>query len=89
MNHEAGSQPPFSLNSDPEQIKGVTSFISVVAYCAYILPSHLTFFFSLPHQDLEKIPKVLPGSWKLDPRSETICADFNEVHIISSQKNFI
>ena len=87
MNHEAGSQPPFSLNSDHEQNKGVTSFISVVAYCAYILHSHLTYFFSLPHQDLEIIPKVLPGSWNPVSSIQRGFAHFHRVQIIPSKTN--
>ena len=52
--HVPGSQPPFSLIPDPEQSKEDTSFISVVAYGAYIPLSRPIQFCPLPNPNFEK-----------------------------------
>ena len=59
--HVPGSQPLFSLNSDPDQNKGHASTIFVVAYYVDIPLSFSIQFYSLPHQNFEKMPKILPG----------------------------
>ena len=72
---------------DPDQNKGGTSFISVVANGVYIpllRPIHLC---PLPSQNFEKNAKDPADRETLDPGSEWVFADFHGVQIMSSKKS--
>ena len=83
-----GSQPPFSLNQNPDQNKEDTWFISVVAYDHCIKP----FMFNsiLPFTSPKFRAKCHrsshdPGT--LGPGTQTVSTDFHGVQIISSKKH--
>ena len=71
VGHAPGSQPPFSLNPNPDQNMVVVLFIFIAAYCIYNHLTRPTQFCTLLDQNFEKNaqdPARIPEPWIQDPK---------------------